>query len=152
MTDRNVGGFDAQVDLKAGQPQVAGAGATVDVEPVHPESQVGASRLMLDYTWPTGVQFGDVALLVDYVAPVPLLPLVRWHAPPTGQFEVTGAETPIHWQATGKTFQTALSELPLVVWNSAATRFQLPDSVEDLYYDGTEHLSYAGLEGLTYGG
>lgn len=157
MTDRQVGGVGARADIVPSlERQVGGSGVMLDYVPATGDV-VGALGTLVDLI-PTGTtRAAWLSLLVDYVPSLEpplgeLLPLVRWHAPPTAQFEISGTETPIHWQASGKTFQTALSELPLVVWNTAATRFQLPDSWEDLAYEGLGSLSYTGLEGLTYGG
>lgn len=170
MTDRRIGGADANVDIKPQTDQRAG-GLGVQVDAVPPqtfERQTDALLVNVEVVPPTG----DVAsalgvrvdlipasdrraawfgALVEYVSAPGLLPLVRW--PGAGNvFQITGSAAPTHWQASSKQLSTLLLAMPLVQWNTTLKRFVLPDSLEDLYYDGTEHLSYAGLEGLFYGG
>lgn len=125
MTDRNVGGLDARLDIKAGQPQVAGAGANVDVVPAHPESRVGAQGLTVDYTWPQGVQFGELGLTVEYVRVPVAIPAVRWTV---RTFQLTGSAPAVYWDNPAKVFRLARPDLPVVVWNTAAT----PDRFETL--------------------
>ena len=140
MTDRNVGGLDARVDIKpAGQPQIAGVEANLDILSQTRESRIGGEALTLDYTWPTGVQYGElvatvehtfnptrrlgnVLVMLDYVPTLgPPVGTVRWSAS-SHAFQIVGSDPAVMW-STADTFVTSGS-FPIVIWNDVDNRFE----------------------------
>ena len=121
MTDRQLGGEDLNVDLRAGQPRLGAEGLNVDIQPpLSNQPQLDHLSLQVDFTYPQGVQFGalpinvdlvpggvarqlaNIGLMVDFVGSLVATNAARW----SGSLFEMGTSSPLAYWSAG-TFQSS---------------------------------------------